>query len=109
MSISKGTLSVFLYEVNVMVDQGEKESIDIVNQKMQNGAIVEYIAEKYKGKIDLSLLIDHPNGKQLNKMLQDFSNAHAGNERRKWGITNNGLCLLVSWTAELIRDLEHYI
>jgi hypothetical protein len=29
---------------------------------------------------------------------------YAGNERRKWGIENLGLCLLLAWTNEIIQQ-----
>jgi hypothetical protein len=106
--ISYGGLSMFLYEVNVLVDRGFKEDIETVNQYMQREEIVEYIANKYGDQVDFSLLLNRQWGKDLNVLLRNMSDANAGNERRKWGIENNGLCLLVSWTAEIIRDWDHY-
>jgi len=29
---------------------------------------------------------------------------YAGNERRKWGIENLGLCLLLAWTNKIIQQ-----
>ena len=28
---------------------------------------------------------------------------HRGNERRKFGVSNNGICLLIAWLAELVQ------
>lgn len=36
------------------------------------------------------------------KMNQIY-NAYAGDERRKWGVQNLGLCLVLAWTNEIIQ------
>jgi hypothetical protein len=36
--------------------------------------------------------------------LQSIYGGYAGQERRKWGIENKGLCLLVAWTMEIIQQ-----
>jgi len=106
MKLTKGAVSVFLYEVNHLVDNEYKESIENIHEQMKNGDIIGYLANKYKNEIDLSLLNGQDWGHQLNQIFTDMSNVFAGNERRKWGIEKNGLCLLVSWAAEIIRDFE---
>lgn len=108
MQITKGAVSMFLYEVNHLVDRGENETIRKVNEQMQNKTIVQYLTEKYKGEIDLSLFTGQRWEEEMNNLLCYFSECHAGNERRKWGIYNNGLCLLVSWCAEILRDWSIY-
>jgi hypothetical protein len=35
--------------------------------------------------------------------LEDLREHHASDIRRKWGIENRGLCLLVTWTFEILR------
>lgn len=37
--------------------------------------------------------------------LESYWGGYAGDERRKWGITQNGLCILISWSAQVCRDL----
>jgi hypothetical protein len=107
-SLTTGFVSVFLYEVNVLVDKGYTETLDEVNKQMQNKNIVDFLIGKYGSEIDFSLFTGQRK-QEIDELFHDFSIAHEGNERRKWGIENNGLCLLVSWTAEIIRDWEHYV
>lgn len=41
-------------------------------------------------------------------LLRDFSECYHGNERRKWGLVNNGLCVIVSWCAGIMSDWKTY-
>lgn len=50
------------------------------------------------------MFIMRVNGKSQIKRLQDFRDCHSGNEMRKWGIENSGLCLLLAWTNEMIQQ-----
>ena len=58
--------------------------------------------------IDLSLLLDREDD-ELNfegnyvRHLQSIYGGYAGQERRKWGVENKGLCLLIAWTTEIIQ------
>jgi hypothetical protein len=36
--------------------------------------------------------------------LQRMCNAYSGDERKKWGVENSGLCLLLAWTNEIIQQ-----
>jgi hypothetical protein len=36
--------------------------------------------------------------------LKSIYGGYAGQERRKWGVENKGLCLLVAWTMEIIQQ-----
>ena len=39
----------------------------------------------------------------IDAKLNDILAAQRGNERRKWGIENSGLCLLVAWANEIMQ------
>jgi len=39
----------------------------------------------------------------MNEKLNEILGGYQGKEPRKWGIENNGLCLLLAWTNELIQ------
>lgn len=104
----KNGLTMLMYEVNRLVDNGHKESIEDIVEQMFNDNLVEYLQEKYKGNIDLSSF--KPDGpyvpKEINKVYLDYASYISGNENRKWGINNNGLCLIVSTGISLLRNNE---
>ena len=35
--------------------------------------------------------------------ISRFCGAYAGDEKRKWGLQNSGLCLLLTWTIAVLR------
>lgn len=39
----------------------------------------------------------------LHSEWERIAGAYAGDEGRKWGVQNKGLCLLIAWTNELIQ------
>lgn len=102
----KNGITMLMYEVNRLVDDGQKESVKDIVDHMFNGDLVEYLRDKYKENIDLSSF--NSSGpysiKEINKAYSDFAGYISGNERRKWGISNNGLCLIVSTGIDLLRD-----
>ena len=40
---------------------------------------------------------------ELEQEWNDIWSAFAGDERRKWGVKNGGLCLLIAWTGEILQ------
>ena len=72
-----------------------------VSQHIAAGDVVPWL----KGRVleaDLSLLTEE-SVNEYQAGLADIYGGYAGNERRKWGVGNRGLCLLIAWTAELIQ------
>ena len=56
--------------------------------------------------IDFSILLSDTYGDfetWYGEQLKDIYAGYIGQERRKWGIENRGLCLLVAWTATIIQ------
>jgi hypothetical protein len=42
--------------------------------------------------------------KEITQGLQDILGGYRGLERRKWGISHNGICLLIAWVNELVQQ-----
>lgn len=72
-------------------DLGVPEDID------EKGEMKNWI----KTQIALSKLNEKA-GAELIEGLQNTLDCYGGGERRKWGVQNSGLCLLVAWTTGLI-------
>lgn len=90
--MSKSTMMVFGLEVNGLVDQGQKEPIEEIQAHFESGDIADYIKEKYK----LDFAFEREGMDEVNKRFQDMSSYAHGNERRKFLVQNNGLCLIVA-------------
>jgi hypothetical protein len=51
---------------------------------------------------DLSLL-QEPDISEYEQMMRDLQGGYRGQEGRKWGVENRGLCPLLAWTNELAQ------
>jgi hypothetical protein len=97
------TLTYIIFEINAALDSGGYDDLPVqeVGQHIEAGDVVPWL----KGRLldaDLSLLTEQ-SANEYQACLADIYGAYAGNERRKWGVENRGLCLLIAWTAELIQ------
>jgi len=96
-------LTYFIYTINAAIDTGKYQDISIeeVEEHIENGDLIPYLRERLKGDVDLSIY-DPELSAKLNEELASILGGYKGQERRKWGISNSGLCLLVAWTTQLI-------
>ncbi|BBO86802.1 hypothetical protein DSCO28_73680 (plasmid) [Desulfosarcina ovata subsp. sediminis] len=104
------TLSYVLFEINAVLDTGKYDhiSIDDIHREIENGTVLRFIAKEAAEDIDLSLILDRDSDelnfeKTYTRHLQSIYGGYAGQERRKWGVENKGLCLLIAWTIEIIQ------
>lgn len=97
-------LTYFIVEINRAIDAGKHQEITVteVEKHIDAGSLFDFLKKTIPG-LDLSL-IDARVSAELAKELKDLLGGYKGNERRKWGVENSGLCLLVAWTAEIIQQ-----
>ena len=100
-------LTYLILEFNSLIDRDlhENISMDEVKSRIEQGSLFDWLREQFKGEIDLSLYDPEKTGEITGK-LNDILGGYAGSERRKWGVENNGICLLLAWTNELIQRRE---
>lgn len=110
MPINLSFLTFLILQLNSVLDTGRYDGVPIseVHAAIKRGAVLRSLKERCGEDIDLSLFLG-PHGDRefepwYEKKLQDIYGAYAGNERRKWGVENRGLCLLIAWTNELIQQ-----
>ena len=103
-------LTLLILEFNHLIDTGKYNHISIANvhDAIERKKIIEYIATETAGDSDFSMLSGNgPYAEYLDyyhEQMYQLYGGYAGNERRKWGVENSGLCLLVAWTNELIQQ-----
>lgn len=98
-------LTYLLTEVNSALDTGKYNDIsieEIKNQADQN-KLVEYLKHKLGKDVDLSLL-ESEDINELNNNFADISLALSNRERKKLGIENNGLCLVIGYLIGMIQQ-----
>jgi len=103
-------LTLLILEYNQLIDSGKYNDITIaqVSEQIEKKNVIEYLKKKTGNDSDFSLFRSDGSYaeyiKHYNEQLYQLHGGYAGNERRKWGIENSGLCLLVAWTNELIQQ-----
>ncbi|WP_324718014.1 hypothetical protein U7230_07045 [Carboxydochorda subterranea] len=102
-------LTQFIQEMSVAVDHGLSYPVAEVKQHIVDRSLIPWLKTEVQGEgsVDLSLF-DAEETEFLHEGYVSMLAARAGEERRKWGIENNGLCLLISWATELIRGLPEF-
>lgn len=103
-------LTLIILELNHLIDSGKYIHITIedVHKAIEQKRIIPYLEETTKGDSDFSLYGgDGPYSgfvEYYHEQMYQIYGGYAGNERRKWGVENSGLCLLLAWTNEIIQQ-----
>ncbi|MFW5998897.1 MAG: hypothetical protein ACOCP5_04005 [Halanaerobiaceae bacterium] len=101
-------ITQFIMELSFLLDKGEEISISRVYEHIEEMDIVDWLEEEYPYNngdgVDFNLLREDFR-KFFQRKLNMYKSANEGNETRRWGIKNNGLCLLICWSIEIVRDL----
>jgi len=102
-------LTDLIFELNALIDQGLSIPLKEVKSLCEEKRIIEELERKFPFKetgLDLSLL-KRGTREELDEIFYDM--AIAIDERKKFGVENNGLCLLIAYAQEQIqRELVKY-
>lgn len=108
--ISLTALTYLILQINSLIDSEEYShvSLEEVHSAMENKRIISYLNEIAAGDVDLSIYgpegVYHKFAGYYHNLMYDLHIAYTGNERRKWGVEKQGLCLLLAWTNEIIQQ-----
>lgn len=97
-------LTLLILVLNAAIDKGHKTDWEETQEHIEAGDIFSWLKTQ-NFSIDLSLY----NGdrahiaEEISQEWQNLYAGYAGSERRKWGVENNGLNLLLAWTNEIIQ------
>lgn len=109
-AIKLTALTFLILELNHLIDSGKYNdiSIDVVHSAIAEKRIIPFLQETTKGDADFSLYgADGPYSnfvEYYHEQMNRTYDAYGGDERRKWGVENLGLCLLLAWTNQIIQD-----
>lgn len=97
------------FGLNALIDRGLSIPLKEVRSLCEEKRIVEALERKFpfeKTGLDLSLP-EHGTREELDEIFHDM--AITINERKKFGIENNGLCLLIAYVQkQILRELVKY-
>lgn len=104
--------TLMIVSLNSLLDTGRHDDItlDEVKAHIEDGTVLRWIQTR-SGEDDIGLLSILLDGKTYYGFesfyvtaLQSTLDAYGGQARRKWGVENRGLCLLIAWTNEIIQQ-----
>jgi hypothetical protein len=100
-------LAMMLFSLSAMLDSGQHDgiTIDDVKRHARAGDLIKFLQDCNGGSFAMGITESNPEfGKWYVQQICDNCKAMEGRERRKYGIQNRGLCLLISYTAEIIQQ-----
>jgi hypothetical protein len=102
-------LTLLVLHVNSLVDSGKYNDISIkdVHKAIEGKRVLRFLQERCGSDIDLSVHLEsntYGNFEDFyERRIGETFGGYAGQERRKWGVENLGLCLILAWTNEIIQ------
>ena len=99
-------LTLMILQLNKLVDSGKYSDISIsdVHRAIDEERIIEMLQERAGEDFDVSLINIYEGAREeYETRLNQIYGGYAGDECRRWGVKNLGLCLLIAWTNEIIQ------
>ena len=100
-------LTLLIFEVNAALDSGKYQDITLkeVGHHIEGQDILEYLSQRLGRDFDIGL-IDAATKSEIAKALDDvYGGIGPSRMRRKFGVENNGLCLMIGLITEVIQRL----
>jgi hypothetical protein len=104
-------VTMILFGLSVLMDSGKCDDVtlDDVKQHAEKGDLIAFLTEK-GGGIFASGFLKLPDWADFVRWyvneIADLCHSMHDRERRKYGIKNRGICLLISYTAEIIQQAK---
>ena len=105
-------LTFLILQINKLIDKGKYDDISIsdIHDAIEALGVLRFLKSRAGSDIDLSLHLDsnaYGNFEEFfEEQMESIYGGYAGQECRKWGIENSGLCLVLAWTNEIIQQGE---
>lgn len=100
-------LAMVLFGLSQMLDSGKHDEItlDEVKEHARSGDLIKFLEKRNGGSFAMGV---HKSNNDFaawyQRKILDNIDAMDSRERRKYAIKNRGLCLLISYTAEIIQQ-----
>lgn len=97
-----GHLTSLILQLNALIDSRAEATIDEAHTHIEGKSVFPWLESRFSRAIDLSVFDDRLR-EEISTELLSIYEGYAGDEGRKWGVRNSGLCLLVAWVNEIIQ------
>lgn len=103
-------LTSLILNINSLIDSGKYSDISIqdIHTAIEGKRVLRFLKERVGANIDLSIHLESKAYGDFESyyegQLENIYGGYAGQERRKWGVENSGLCLVLAWTNEIIQQ-----
>lgn len=94
----------FIGVLSMAVDSGNHQNITTADVKnhIEQGDLIPFLKHELISTTTMLDTYSEEDAEALNQCLHDLLLVYWGREDRKFGIENSGLCLLISWTNEVV-------
>ena len=105
-------LTLLILHVNSLIDTGKYNDISIsdVHEAIEKRGVLRMLKARCSADIDLSLHLDSTAYGDFEKLFENEMDSiyggYGGQEGRKWGVRNSGLCVILAWTNEIVQRGE---
>jgi hypothetical protein len=101
-------LTHLILSLNRLVDAELHQGITIpeVQRRTRNGDVFDWLRARFGSDFAYEGSNDPNSAEDIVRGLQALCSDFAGSEKRKWGVSNNGICLLIAWVNELVQRRE---
>jgi hypothetical protein len=103
-------LTLLVLHINSLIDSGKYSDITIedIHKAIEGKRVLRFLKERAGSDVDLSIHLDSKAYGDFESyyetQLENIYGGYAGQERRKLGVENSGLCLVLAWTNEIIQQ-----
>ena len=105
-------LTFIILQINSLIDSGKYSDVSIsdIHDAIEGSGVLKFLKARAGSDIDLSIHLGsntYGNFEQFfEEQMKSIYAGYAGQESRKWGVENSGLCLVLAWTNEIIQQGE---
>lgn len=103
-------LTYLILRLNGLIDAELHRDVTVeeAREHIRRGDVFAWLKDKYGRDFDASPLVyDTAVADDIVEGLQNLLGGYEGDEGRKWGVRNNGICLVLAWVNELLQLDEH--
>lgn len=97
-----------IHELSYLLDKGISFSFEEVYTQIENKAFIDWLEEQFPWGSEIGIDFSNYKEKQrayVHDELLKWYEGYVGSEKRKWGIENNGLCVVLSWCSQIVKSL----
>lgn len=98
-------VSMLAFQVNGLVDDGERVSLDEMRDAIGDGRGVQFLEEQYPERIDMGLQRERDVISEINEALESYNHA---TETSDLNIENDGLCYVVAVLLDVMQQGDRW-